>query len=254
MKTRAITLTGVFTALIFIMTFAIQIPISFTNGYIHPGDGVIFLAATLLDSKYAIFAAASGSMLADVAGGYYHWAIPTLIIKGLMAFTFSKVSKNVHHNKVMIPLTIITTTIWGGFLLIIRRIMSYEVNKNPINLLNDLEDIDSVNQLMNLHSKVQNQILIAAIIVPILIILMLVFINKKIRIKQPLSITIGIVLASLIMIIGYYFTAYLLYGNYITPIFSIPSNIIQFIFGYVLFTVLYYPLTKLFNTMKEKRS
>jgi uncharacterized membrane protein len=84
-QTKKLTYTGIMTALVFIATFAIRIPIPFTDGYVHLGDCMIFLAALLLGWKYGAFAAGVGSMLADLLGGYPHWALPTLVIKALMA-------------------------------------------------------------------------------------------------------------------------------------------------------------------------
>ncbi len=40
------------------------------------------------------------------------------------------------------------------------------------------------------------------------------------------------------MMVGYYFAAYLIYGSYIAPIFSIPANMLQFAAGAVIATLL----------------
>src|SRR5690554_5335161 len=84
-KTKRLAYTGIMTAIVFIATWTIRIPVPATNGYIHPGDGMVFLAAIVLGWKYGLFAAGMGSMLADIIGGYPHWAVPTLIIKSVMA-------------------------------------------------------------------------------------------------------------------------------------------------------------------------
>lgn len=75
---------GMMAALVFVATYFFKLPVSITQGYIHLGDGFILLGAALL-GRPAIAAAAMGSMLADVLGGYTLYAIPTFLIKGLVA-------------------------------------------------------------------------------------------------------------------------------------------------------------------------
>lgn len=78
---------GLFAAMTALLTATLHIPVG--NGYIHCGDAVIFLAAAMLPMPYAIGASAVGGMLADVLSGYMSYALPTFIIKGLLALTFS---------------------------------------------------------------------------------------------------------------------------------------------------------------------
>ena len=49
---RKLTLGGLMIALVFVTTFSIKIPVPFTQGYIHGGDSMIFVAAILLGWKY----------------------------------------------------------------------------------------------------------------------------------------------------------------------------------------------------------
>jgi uncharacterized membrane protein len=70
------------TAMVFIFTFFIKIPAP-PNGYIHPGDGIIFLAGEILGPIGAV-CAGLGSALADLAGGYAAYAAPTFVIKAAM--------------------------------------------------------------------------------------------------------------------------------------------------------------------------
>ena len=56
-----LTLSGIFAALITIFTAYIgHIPIGINGGYIHFGDGLIYLAATILPMPYAMLAGAIG--------------------------------------------------------------------------------------------------------------------------------------------------------------------------------------------------
>ena len=72
------------TAVTFLMTVLPKIPIPL--GYAHLGDAVIFLIALLLPRRDAAMAAAIGSALADLLGGFPIWILPTLLIKAGMVF------------------------------------------------------------------------------------------------------------------------------------------------------------------------
>lgn len=84
MKIKRLTLGGVLAALVFVMTYFPKVPVPVTGGYIHLGDGAVFLAGMLL-GPLSIAAGAIGSALSDLAGGYVPYVLPTLVIKGVMA-------------------------------------------------------------------------------------------------------------------------------------------------------------------------
>ena len=86
-KVRLITLTGVFAALIYILTAFVHIPTG--AGYTHAGDGIIFLAASLLPLPYAMAAGAIGGALADGLSGFAVWMPATIIIKAVTCLFFS---------------------------------------------------------------------------------------------------------------------------------------------------------------------
>ena len=81
---KQLTLAGVLAALVFVLTYLPKVPVPVTGGYIHLGDGAIFLSVLLL-GPLGIPAAAVGSGLSDLIGGYMVYVIPTVIIKGLVA-------------------------------------------------------------------------------------------------------------------------------------------------------------------------
>ena len=87
-KIRLMCMTGVFTALVFIVTAYLHIPTN--NGYIHVGDGLIYLAACLLPWPYAMIVGAGGALLADCLTGFAIWAPGSVIIKALTALLFSR--------------------------------------------------------------------------------------------------------------------------------------------------------------------
>jgi uncharacterized membrane protein len=84
MSLRKIVFTGLFTALICVLTM-LSVPIPAGLGYVHLGDSLILISVIFLGIA-AIPAAAIGSLLADVFLGYAVFAPFTLVIKGLLAF------------------------------------------------------------------------------------------------------------------------------------------------------------------------
>ena len=82
---KKLTLAGVMAALVFVMTYIPKVPVPVTGGYVHLGDGAIFLSVLLL-GPLGIPAAAVGSCLSDVLGGYLVYALPTMLIKAAVAF------------------------------------------------------------------------------------------------------------------------------------------------------------------------
>lgn len=79
--------TAALTALVFVVTAYLHIPTN--HGYIHVGDGLIYLAACMLPRPYAVTVGAVGALLADCLTGYVIWAPGSVIIKALTALLFS---------------------------------------------------------------------------------------------------------------------------------------------------------------------
>lgn len=83
---KKLTICGLLAALVLVFTMFVRIPIpNTTEGYIHIGDSVIYCAAFILGGWPAAAVAGIGSMLADILVGAAIYAIPTFIIKVLMA-------------------------------------------------------------------------------------------------------------------------------------------------------------------------
>lgn len=105
-KTKYITITGIMAALITIMTaYVCHIPIGVNGGYVHFGDSLIYLAAVLLPTPYALAAAAIGGGMADLLTAPI-WAPATIIIKMLIALPFT--SKTA---KIITPRNVIATVL-----------------------------------------------------------------------------------------------------------------------------------------------
>ncbi|MCI8974244.1 MAG: TIGR04002 family protein [Lachnospiraceae bacterium] len=88
-KMKYRTLTGLMAAMITLMTaYICHIPTGLNGGYIHFGDSLIYLAAALLPTPYALAAAAIGGGLADLLTAPL-WLPATIVIKLLIALPFT---------------------------------------------------------------------------------------------------------------------------------------------------------------------
>ena len=105
-KVKYITMTGIMAALITLMTaYICHIPVGVNGGYVHFGDSLIYLAAVLLPTPYALAAAAIGGGLADLLTAPM-WTIATVIIKMLITIPFTNKSK-----KIITPRNVIATVL-----------------------------------------------------------------------------------------------------------------------------------------------
>ncbi|MDY3739687.1 MAG: ECF transporter S component [Selenomonadaceae bacterium] len=119
LSAKQLCLTGVMAALVFLMTFIPKVPIPL--GYAHLGDGMIFIAAYIIGKKEGMIAAAIGSALADLIGGFPIWILPTFIIKLVMAYIFCELSgdsmvKNVFAMSVAVLFMATGYTVTGAIL------------------------------------------------------------------------------------------------------------------------------------------
>jgi uncharacterized membrane protein len=91
-KIRLLTFSAISAALVFTATWVFKLPIPGTSGYVNLGDAIIYLSAWLLGPAAEV-AAAIGSALADLAGGYTVYLPATFIIKGLMGLVFGLIGR-----------------------------------------------------------------------------------------------------------------------------------------------------------------
>ena len=89
-KTNLLCTTSLLAGMIALMTgFILHIPYGANGGYIHLGDALIFVAATILPRPYAIAAALIGAGLADLLTAPM-WLPATLIIKLILVLIIQK--------------------------------------------------------------------------------------------------------------------------------------------------------------------
>lgn len=112
-NTRLITLSAVFAAMTYALTAFLHIPTA--KGYIHIGDAVIFIAASLLPKPYAMASAAIGASLSDALSGYWIWVPATFVIKALTALAFTSKKKKIlcaHNFTALVPALVLCV---GGY-------------------------------------------------------------------------------------------------------------------------------------------
>ena len=89
--TKNICFSAMFAAMVFGLTM-LHVPIG-AGGYIHVGDAVIYVTALLMGGPWAFISAAIGAACADLVSGFAVYAIPSAIIKVLIAVPFVLASK-----------------------------------------------------------------------------------------------------------------------------------------------------------------
>lgn len=97
--------TAMFTAMIFVLTRFVSVPVA--TGYVHFGDALIYLVASVLGGPWAFFAGAAGGALADIASGWVSYAPATLIVKALIAIPFVLCYKK--NERIVTPLSAVLT-------------------------------------------------------------------------------------------------------------------------------------------------
>lgn len=107
--------TSLLAALVCVATFIIKVPSPVTGGYTHVGDGFIFIAVLLLGKKNGAWAGAIGAALADIIGGYSYYAIPTFIIKGVMALIMGTVIEKLPNMKYKWVIGAVIGSLWQIF-------------------------------------------------------------------------------------------------------------------------------------------
>lgn len=93
-KLHQLVMAAIFAAAIAVTTaYILHIPLP-TGGYVHLGDALIYLAACLLPTPWAMAAGAVGAGLADLLTAPM-WVLPTLIVKALVCLPFTSKSQRV---------------------------------------------------------------------------------------------------------------------------------------------------------------
>ena len=112
-----LSLIGVFSALICLLTMVISIPIPATQGFINIGDAGVMICGLLFGPIIGGFSGGIGSALADIFLTYTIYAPGTLIIKGLEGFIVGIIANPKKYYK-KINYRDILAVIAGGLLMV----------------------------------------------------------------------------------------------------------------------------------------
>ncbi|WP_206460273.1 ECF transporter S component [Anaerovorax sp. IOR16] len=242
-KVNKMILTGLMMALVTVATMIIQVPIPFTNGYIHLGDSMIFLSVLILGWRYGAIAAAVGSALGDLIPGYIHWVPWTFCIKGLMAvFMGIAIEKCMSSKKNTGILAIITAFVWMGFQAMVQFVLNGAATNNPQSLLG--EDVETLSELGTFLTGVQGKLMLTTILIPVFLIIIAIYVRQKEHLIIPVYEILAMTIAGLWMVMGYYVAAGIMYGNFAVSAFSIPWNVVQFALGFFIAMVIAAALLK----------
>ena len=116
--TLTVAQAGIMAALVAVATFAVQVPIPATKGYLNFGDIMIFVSALVFGPVVGGFAGGVGSALSDVAGGYASTYAPfTLIIKGAEGIIAGLIAKKGSKKRNILAVTIAGVEMVSGYFL-----------------------------------------------------------------------------------------------------------------------------------------
>jgi uncharacterized membrane protein len=260
LKTKDVAISGIMIALVFVLTFAIKVPVPFTRGYVHLGDSMIFISAILFGRRVGALAGGLGSALADLVGGYAYWAIPTLIIKSVMGALVGWISdsyRNKYSGKKELTIFLSSIGIWLAFSLTLSLFLKNLIENlatSPFtnNLMNEL-GYENIEELENFLLNARGLINIILLAIPIAIILISLFLRGKDSKIFRLGNLMGSMIAGLWMVIGYFFTGRIIVGNWVMPIFEVPWNVLQFTVGILVAYIVLFGLqkTKLFENSQK---
>ncbi len=112
-NTLSLSIVGIFSALICILTMIISIPLPATQGFINIGDAGVMITGLMFGPIVGGLAGGVGSALADIFLGYTIYAPATLIIKGLEGFLVGIIA-DPKNNKSRISYKDVFAVIVGG--------------------------------------------------------------------------------------------------------------------------------------------
>ncbi|MBR2175741.1 MAG: TIGR04002 family protein [Clostridia bacterium] len=138
---KNLVLSALFAAMVYVMTAFVHIPTH--QGYVHIGDGIIYLAASLLPAPYAIGSAAVGAGLSDYLSGYPHWVLPTMIIKALTAIVFTSKKETIINKRNLIGIIPAIIICVGGYFVAGTLLKWIAGSELPVALMVSLSDVPS---------------------------------------------------------------------------------------------------------------
>jgi uncharacterized membrane protein len=93
--TKSIIIAALFIAIVFVATYAVQIPLPgiATGGLIHLGNVALFTIAVIFGKRYGAISGAFGMALFDILSPWIIWAPGTFVIRGIMGYMVGSIAK-----------------------------------------------------------------------------------------------------------------------------------------------------------------
>lgn len=104
-KVQSMVISALMTALIFLFTRFLQVPIGV--GYVHLGDALIYITALIVGGPWGVLCGVFAGALSDLTSGWAAFIPATVVIKILIALPFSLVRNK--SQKLLTPTTILLT-------------------------------------------------------------------------------------------------------------------------------------------------
>ncbi len=118
--TKSIITSALLSAIVFIATYAIQIPLPgiATGGLIHLGNVALFTIAIIFGKRYGAIAGAFGMALFDILSPWIIWAPGTFVIRGIMGYMIGSIAtrqreQSIHKGKLL--LAMVLPSLWMIF-------------------------------------------------------------------------------------------------------------------------------------------
>lgn len=234
-QTQRLVLTGLMTAMVFLLTFLVKIPIPFTSGYIHLGDSMIFLSVLAVGPFYGAFAAGVGSMLSDILGGYAQYAIPTLVIKSLMALLMGLAMSGKTKKQIFTAAGTVFI-VWAGFLTALLAGLRQAVATYGSGLSHAVVPDGGPEELeaaARMSRNLPAYLLLAFIGVVLVVAAAAWFIARRDGEGAfTFRALLGMIAGGMCMIIGYWLTdAFIMGYGTLASTFTVPMNLLQFAGG-----------------------
>ncbi len=115
--TKSIIIAALFIAIVFVATYAVQIPLPgiATGGLIHLGNVALFTIAVIFGKRYGAISGAFGMALFDVLSPWIIWAPGTFVIRGIMGYMVGSIAKGGRQQSISpfrLMLAMILPSIW----------------------------------------------------------------------------------------------------------------------------------------------
>ncbi len=234
-KTRKYVLTGLMTALVFILTYTFKVPVPYTSGYIHFGDSMIYVSVLVLGPIFGAFASGVGSMMADIIGGFPHFALPTFVIKSLMALIMGLIL-SAKTRKSSIASVITALLIGVGFLAGTSLFLNQQITTmGSGRIIETVAGADADAETLSSLGKTLGNLPLYLLLGVALLIVIFAFVGYFIARREASRLStiksiVGMIAAGMCMVMGYFLVECFMYSP-IAATFSIPMNLIQFIGG-----------------------